>query len=93
MDYLTHRFGNLTAQYSKIATLLSYHDILCRPASYTGDLHLVPKATKIPGTDPMSILVLPILTDTVINGATDTVRGAPSFQPASSSVSNTPSLS
>ena len=93
VDSLTRRFGNLADQYVKIETLLSYHDRVCRSAAYIGDLHSVPKATKIPATDLMPILILPIITNTVINGAADTIRGAPSFQPASSSVSNTPSLS
>ena len=40
----------------------------------------------------MPTLVLRILTDKIINGAADTVRGAQSSQLASSSVENTPSL-
>ena len=93
VNSLTRGFGNLAAKYVKIATLLLYHDRACRLAVYTGDLHSVPKVIKISATDPIPTLVLLILTDTVINGAEDKVRATPSSQPASSSVSNTPSLS
>ena len=38
VDSLTRRFGILTSEYIKIATLLFYHDRTCRPAAYTGGL-------------------------------------------------------
>ena len=75
MDYLTRMFGNLTTQYVKIATLISYHDRACRPAAYTGDPHEVPKATNVPAEDPIPTLVLTILTDKIINGIADIVNG------------------
>ena len=94
-DVLTRRFDNLTAQYLKIATLLSHYDRVRYPAPCVGDLKLVPRATIIPATDYARILDIPILTDTIINGTIDTVTASQScqsfsatenFQPSNSSV-------
>ena len=74
VDSLTRRFGNLTAQYVKITTLLSYHAREYLPAAYTGDLHSVPKATNVPATNPIPTLLLLTLTGIVINGVAGTVK-------------------
>ena len=67
VDSLTRRFGNLTSEYIKKETLLSYHDRSYRPAAYIGDLHSVSKVHKISVEDPTLVLTLPILTCKIID--------------------------
>ena len=83
VNSLTRRFGSLTSEYIKISTLLSYHDRLCHPAAYTGDLHSVPKAHKISVDDPLLVTDLSILTCKMIDKAVVNVSmGQSSHQPS-----------
>ena len=99
IDALTRRFYNITAQYIKTATLLSHYDRARRPAAYVEDLKSVQKVTRIPATDHTPTLYIPILTDTIINGAIDTVTVSQSCQSFSAmeilqhSISSVPDLS
>ena len=93
VDSLTRRFGNLTSEYIKIGTFLSYHDRLCRPAAYTSGLRYVPKAHKIPVDDPLLVSDVPILTCKMIDKTVLNVSmSLPPHQP-SPSVIHPPPLS
>ena len=93
VDALTRLFDNITAQYLKIATLLSHYDRTRRPAAYIGDLKSVSIATIIPATDHTSTLDILILTDTIINGKIDKVTASQSYHSLSAMENSLLSLS
>ena len=72
---LTRWVGKLTDQYVQIAALLSHNDRTCRPLAYIRDLNSVLKATKILADGPIPTVVIPILTDDVIERDVDKVMG------------------
>ena len=74
VDALKRRFGNLTAQYIQVSSLLSLYDRQQLPNAYLGDLTSVLNPTKILMRSAVSSHCIPILIADVIQNATNFIN-------------------